>query len=343
MTAKLRIAGIGCGYFSQFHYGAWQRLPVTRIALCDQQPGRATTAARRYGFAAHYNDAQAMLEQESIELLDIVTPPVAHLELISLAAARGIDVICQKPFCENLAQAREAVELARRAGIRLIVHENFRFQPWYREIHQLLDSGRLGELYTAHFRLRPGDGQGADAYLARQPGFQRMPRFLVHETGVHFVDLFRFLFGEIDEVYASLRRLNPAIDGEDAGHVLMGFDSGLQAHFDANRLVDHAANNCRLTMGELRIEGSDAELLLNGNGEIRLRKHGNNRASLHRFDWHDTGFGGDCDYLLQRQLIAGLTRDEPIDNSAAGYLRNLEIVEAIYTSATSGQRVNCRT
>ncbi|MEO0763052.1 MAG: hypothetical protein AAFZ09_14815, partial [Pseudomonadota bacterium] len=60
------------------------------------------------------------------------------------------------------------------------------------------------------------DGQGPDAYHARQPYFQRMPRFLVHETAVHWIDTFRYLMGEAETVYADLRRLNPAIAGEDA-------------------------------------------------------------------------------------------------------------------------------
>lgn len=166
-----------------------------------------------------------------------------------------------------------------------------------------------------------------------------MPRFLVHETGVHFVDLFRFLFGEISEVYASLRRLNPVIAGEDAGHVLMSFDNGVQAHFDANRLVDHRADNHRLTMGEMRIEGSAAELLLDGDGAIRLRELGEKHCTGQDFEWDDIGFGGDCDFLLQRQLIERLAHGGAIENDAAAYLRNLEVVEAIYASAESGKRI----
>jgi predicted dehydrogenase len=339
MTAALRIASVGCGYFSQFHNAAWQRLPVTMVAVADAQIDLASNCARNFGFARHYDDADRMLGEQGIDLLDIVTPPPAHLPLIELAAERGIDVICQKPFTENLTQARQAVSIAAAAGIRLIVHENFRFQPWYREIARLLGERRLGEVYSAQFRLRPGDGQGADAYLARQPGFQRMPRFLIHETGVHFVDVFRFLFGEIREVYASLRRLNPVIAGEDAGHVLMSFASGVQAHFDANRLVDHPADNHRLTMGELRIEGNGSELTLDGDAAIRLRNHAAITAETHTYAWHDRGFGGDCDFLLQQQVIERLGDGGNIENSAADYLRNLEVVEAIYASAESEQRI----
>jgi hypothetical protein len=63
--------------------------------------------------------------------------------------------------------------------------------------------------YAQAFRMRMGDGWGEDAYLARQPYFRKMPRMLVYETGVHFIDTFRFLAGEIERVYCALLRPPP--------------------------------------------------------------------------------------------------------------------------------------
>ena len=279
-----------------------------------------------------------MLEAESPDLLDIVTPPPTHLPLIRLAAERGIDVVCQKPFTRDIDEAEAAVNIAANSGTRLVVHENFRFQPWYREIADLLQRGVLGEIYGASFRLRPGDGQGEDAYLDRQPGFQQMPRFLINETAVHLVDVFRFLFGEVTQVYAQLRRLNPSIAGEDAGFVLLRFDSGIEAIFDGNRLADHAARNRRLTMGELRIDGSNGELWLNGDAALNIRRFGENKWRAHDFGWHDHGFGGDCVYLFQRHVIEHIINGATLENGAADYLTNLRAVAAIYDSAASGQR-----
>ena len=191
-----------------------------------------------------------MLECERPDIFDIATPPESHLALIRLAAARCVDTICQKAFCRSLAEAEEAVRIADEAGILLVVHENFRFQPWYAAAKRQIEEGALGEVYQASFRLRPGDGQGPRAYLDRQPYFQRMERFLVHETAIHFIDTFRYLSGEIAEVFADLRRLNPAIVGEDAGVILFNHASGARSLFDGNRLIDHRAENRRYTMGE---------------------------------------------------------------------------------------------
>ncbi|MEZ5799859.1 MAG: hypothetical protein R3D29_04465 [Nitratireductor sp.] len=88
------------------------------------------------------------------------------------AARPGLTIICQKPFCTSLAEARRTAMLAKERGAVLVIHENIRFQPWYRAIAEILTSGAIGQVYQAHFRLRPGDGQGKDAYLARQPAFR---------------------------------------------------------------------------------------------------------------------------------------------------------------------------
>ena len=106
-------------------------------------------------------------------------------------------MICQKPLAPTYAEAVEVVETAERAGVPLIVHENFRWQPWYREARRLIDANHFGKLHSVAFRLRPGDGQGPRAYLDRQPYFQTMPRLLVHETAIHWIDTYRFLMGEV--------------------------------------------------------------------------------------------------------------------------------------------------
>ena len=143
--------------------------------------------------------------------------------ILKAATDRGIDIICQKPFTTSLEQAKLAVELAQRSNVKLLVHENFRFQPWHKKIKSMLEDGMIGDPYQVSVRMRPGDGQGSDAYLSRQPYFQKMKRFLIHETAIHFIDVFRYYFGEVESVFADLVQLNPRISGEDAGLVIFKF------------------------------------------------------------------------------------------------------------------------
>lgn len=331
----LKIACVGAGYFSRFHYASWARMDRVHLSgACD----RAFEKARATGLPA-FSDLARMLSEQSPDLLDIILPPAAQADAIRTALSAGIKwIICQKPFCLDLDQARQITAEVRAAGATLVVHENFRFQPWYRTIKRALDDKAVGKLHQITFRLRPGDGQGPDAYLARQPYFQQMERFLVHETAVHWIDTFRYLLGNPLSVYADLRRLNPAIAGEDAGYILFEHPNGVRALFDGNRHLDHPSDNLRRTMGEALIEGSDGTIALHGDGRVTLRKfaHLDTRELLPPDTWD--GFGGDCVHALQSHVVSGILDATPLENLAPDYLAVEVIEEAIYASAQSGRR-----
>lgn len=331
-TGPLKVGCIGAGYFSQFHYGAWARIEgVKLIASVD----RNIEIARATGLAA-FTDVEAMLADVQPDIVDIITPPSTHLEYIRQALlARPMAIVCQKPFCLNLAEANEAVRLSKAASIPVIVHENFRFQPWYRAIRAAIDHGEIGEVLQLTFRLRPGDGQGERAYLDRQPYFQDMPRFLVHETAVHWVDTFRYLMGEPQAVFADLRKMNPGITGEDAGFILFSYPGGRRALFDGNRLLDHAAENTRCTMGEALVEGTQGTIDLRGDGSVNLRRFGEQAWKEILVPSKHNGFGGDCVFALQAHVVHALLQGSPLENTASDYLPVIRQEEAIYASAES--------
>ncbi|MEM5529131.1 Gfo/Idh/MocA family oxidoreductase [Gammaproteobacteria bacterium AS21] len=336
---KLRVACVGTGYFSQFHYQAWQRMDdVEIVAICNRDIKSAQAFAQTYDIAHCFNDVRAMLAEVEVDLLDIITPPLTHQAAVDAAIEFGVNAICQKPFGENLAQARAMTEAAAKAGIDLCIHENFRFMPWIREIGKIIETGQLGALMNVRFALRTGDGQGENAYLERQPYFQQMPKLLIHETGIHFVDCFRFLLGEPSSVYASLKRCNPVIKGEDAGHVLFEYSHGLTAVFDGNRLLDHASSNTRRTFGEMYVEGAKGSLRLDGEANIYIRKFGDQQETLHPYQWDDVGFGGDCVYRLNRHVADHYLRATALENRASEYLQNIHLEEAIYHSNEQGRR-----
>ena len=334
--SSLRVACVGAGYFSQFHYASWARLDrVNLVGACDSD----LVKAQAIGLPA-FDRLEMMLEQTRPDLLDIILPPVAHASAIHTALKAGVRaIVCQKPFCMNLAEAHAITKAADAAGTKLIVHENFRFQPWYRQIRQALTQGMLGDLHQMTFRLRPGDGQGPDAYLDRQPYFQKMERFLIHETAVHWIDVFRYLLGEPTAVYADLRRENPVISGEDAGYVLFDHPGGVRALFDANRHLDHAAENHRCTMGEALIEGSAGTLRLLGDGAVQFRKFGELSEVEILAPDQNGGFGGDCVHALQKHLVAGLLDGAVIENQASDYLQVIDIEDAIYRSAQENRKI----
>lgn len=336
----LRVACVGAGYFSQFHLDGWARAEDVEIVGITN---RERSKAEATGLPV-FDTLSAMLTQSKPDILDIIVSPEGHAAAIEAALRYPLKaIICQKPFCTSLTEAEEIVALAKEAGIPLIVHENIRFQPWYRAVADQIAAGAIGQPLQATFRLRPGDGQGRDAYLARQPYFQKMPRFLIHETGVHWVDTFRFLFGNPHAVYADLRRVNEAIAGEDAGMVLFDHPEGVRVIFDGNRCLDHAAENTRCTMGEGLFEGTEGTLTLNGDGSLHLRRFGSLDSTQVLAPDQSPNFGGDCTSLLINHVVRALREGSPFENEAVDYLTVMKIEHAIYLSSDTQTKVTLST
>jgi D-apiose dehydrogenase len=338
---RIRLAVVGTGYFSQFHYEAWSRIPeVELVALaCKTNLERARQVANTYRVREVFYDVEQMLESAAPDLIDVVTPPASHLTIVKLASARRIPVITQKPLAPKLTQSLQIRDVARRTGTLVVVHDNWRFKPWFREMKRIIEAGRLGEIYNATFRFRPGDGQGPSAYLDRQPYFREMRRFLIHETLIHLIDVFRFLFGEIATVSAGLRRLNPVIAGEDAGYLALSFADGTLGLIDGNRLADFEAEQPRLTLGEMIIEGSLGELRLDGRAQLYIRERGK-VPLLHPYHWVEHGYGGDCVFALQKHVIDHMTIGALVENSVEDYITNIFVEEAAYEANSAGKRID---
>jgi len=331
---------MGAGYFSQFHFDGWKRLPeVDIVGVCDLDRHKAAHAAEQLGIERTYTDAVAALDELSPDFIDIITPPATHLPLIEQAAARGVAIICQKPLAADWPTARQIASIVERSGVRCMVHENFRFQPWYREIKRLLAGGAIGnQLHSLYFRCRPGDGWGEQAYLSRQPYFRQMPRFLLHETGVHFIDTFRYLAGEMREVHAVLRRLNPVITGEDTGLVTFRFANGAVGVWDANRFNESTASDPRYTFGEMLVEANGGSLRLYDDGRVTIQRLGEPEHE-HAYARPRRGFGGDCVYFTQQHFVQQLAAGAEFETELGSYLTNLAVQEAAYQSARIGRPV----
>ena len=344
-TRKLKGVCIGAGYFSHFQYEAWQRIPeVEIVAFSNRDPERAAEITKKFGLTKLYSDYRKMFDEEKPDFVDVITPPPSHAEICAEAASRGIHIICQKPLAPTIQEA-QAIVVNAAARVRFMVHENFRFQPWHREIKRLLNQGAIGnKLHTLTFRTRMGDGWGENAYIPRQPYFREYPRLLVYETGVHFIDTFRYLAGEISRVSAWLRRLNPVIKGEDCGLVVFEFANGSIGQWDANRYNEP---NCpppsaRYTFGEFLMEGNEGSIRLYLDGRLTLQMLGRVEENV-PYKHERRGFAGDCCYFTQRHFVDRLLDGQPFETNGEEYLKTLAVQEAVYRSAETRQPAEVKT
>jgi len=218
-TSQLQVALAGAGMISWYHLTGWRKLAprIELVAVCDPDEARARLRAEEFGIRTVYTDRDTMLARERIEALDIASPRETHAAWIEAAAARGIDALCQKPLTPTLALAHSL--LPRIEGrIRLMVHENWRFRPWYRELKGWIAADLLGELTLARMALVNSgflpDGEGKRPSFVRQPFMQHEQRLMLAEVLIHHLDVMRYLCGELRLVSARAARTLPEVAGE---------------------------------------------------------------------------------------------------------------------------------
>jgi len=327
---------IGAGYFAQFHAEGWSRTRGALVAaVADTMPGRASEFAAKWGIPRADLDAAEMLDREKPDFVDIVTRPEAHLPLIELAASKGIHVICQKPMAPDWQSCLAMVAACKRAGVRLLIHENWRWQPWYRETKRLMESGALGTPYHLAFRHRAGDGLGPEPYRL-QPYFVQMPRFLVYETLVHHLDTGRYLAGEIGSLYCQTKRINPVIAGEDCVLIQLSFANGIQGVIDGNRISGKVPSS--LALGSFRVEGDRGMIRCSSSGKLFLTQHGKDETML-SYALPSAGYRGDSIRAAQEHYVTCLRTGDRCESEGDEYLKTVAAVEACYQSAAVGQVV----
>lgn len=218
--SDLRGGLIGCGFFARNHLHAWADVQGAYLsAVCDPDLARAEAFAAETGIARVYADPAEMLRAGGLDFVDVVTPPATHRALVELAASYGIHLICQKPLAPSLEDARAMVAACHAAGVRFMVHENFRWQTPMRSLREVVPV--LGPLFHGRIYWRTA----FDVYRD-QPYLADDPRFILADLGVHLLDLARFLFGEAETVYCQTQRVNPRIRGEDVATVMLRMASG---------------------------------------------------------------------------------------------------------------------
>jgi predicted dehydrogenase len=326
---------VGAGFFADIQLGGWAGVQGAEIAgILDCDPGKAQKLGDKYGIAA-FSEWEQMLTDVRPDFIDICTPPDSHRDYVRRSADLGLPILCQKPFAPTYEDGEAMVRYCRERGVPLMVNDNWRWQAWYREIAGMIRRGLLGDVYTAYFAMRPGDGWGDEPYPL-QPYFKEMERFLIAETGVHWIDTFRYLFGEIASLYCQTRTVNPVIRGEDLAIILFNFAGGMTAIFDANRTTYMEVVRSP-TYGMLTLEGTMGKLRLLENGEILYTPRGG-AERRHEYPIPPGWLGGGVAAALQH-FVDGLLRGEEFETSGERYLPSFRAVFACYESARTNQVV----
>lgn len=334
--AKRRLAVVGCGFFSVNHLNGWQDLKdrCEIVAVCDADPAKAKAAAGQFGVAAHYTDAETMLREARPDFADIITTVQSHRKLVELCARQRTAAIVQKPLALDWDDATALVGSMAKAGVPLMVHENFRFQRPMLRAKEVLTSGEIGRPTWARFSWRTN----FDVY-AGQPYLAKETRFILMDIGVHVLDLARFFLGEAAEVFCRTNSIKPGIAGEDMATVMLQHDSGITSVNDFTYESRQTPEVFPQTL--LHIEGTagsihmapDYHMVVTTSAGTRIDRPvpetpawGNPRWALVQESVVNT----------QRHWLDALDAGREADISGRDNLKTFALVEACYESARTG-------
>ena len=245
---QLNIGMIGTGFMAKAHSRAYANMercispaPAKLIlrAIADIDKASAEKGARQYGFEKAVVGWESIVNDDSIDIVSILTPNYTHKEICLSALKRGKHIICEKPLANNAGEAKEIWVAAKKLACKNLVAYNYRRIPAVILAKNLIDDGTIGEI--RNFRGN---------YLSDWARDERMPtqnwRFqtkysgagALGDTGSHVIDLARYLVGEVSEVSAMLRTWIEArpsyadankmdkVDNDDDAILMLKFNNG---------------------------------------------------------------------------------------------------------------------
>ncbi len=243
---KIRLGIIGCGGIMNAHVRGWEKgfEDIEVVAVADLDQSRREAMAKKLGAKNIYADQYALFEGEKdLDALFIAVPPAAHKDIEETAVARKWHFKVEKPMTLDLNQAVSIADSIEKAGIVTAVG----FQDRYMEISDRIKE----EVAKMDIGIVHGTWAG---------GIQRVPWWIKYPTcggqlteqNIHLVDMLRFFFGEIKEVYAKEVKVSglvtadkdcPGYENQDASVAMFTMQNGIVATMmSACYLLDGAVN-----------------------------------------------------------------------------------------------------
>lgn len=310
---------VGCGFFGNIHLEGWSRIENVRIvAVVDKDERRAKQAAERFDGRA-YSDLEVAIAKESPDFVDIATRPDSHLSLVEVAATQGCNVLCQKPIAPTMEGSVKLVETCKSHNVRLMMNENWRWQPWYRQIKKLIESGIISKVVTITIIRHEADAFYTPPF-PDQPYFVNMERFLLIESVIHPIDVVRFLGGEIKEVFCDMRRVSGVTRGEDNVYLHLRLDDDMWGIIYSTRCSEPDIEDP--VCDYARIEGKNGFIRLDRDGTITVKPLFQ-PAFKHEYEIPRVGYRGDSCRAALQHFVDCLLSDEQFETEGEDYLKQV--------------------
>jgi predicted dehydrogenase len=375
---SLNVGMVGYGFMGRTHSNAFSQAPhffdldyrPVLKTICARNADKAKSFADQWGYQNSVTDWRALVDDKSIDLIDIASPNDTHMEIAIAAAEAGKMVMCEKPLGRSAAESRKMADAVERAGVANMVWYNYRRVPAVTLAKQLIDEGRLGKIF--HYRAKflqdwtiskdlPQGGQGLWRLDAGVAGSG-----VTGDLLAHCIDTAMWLNGGIakvsgmTETFITERHHNitgktEKVGIDDASLFLARFDNGSLASFEATRYArGHKA------LYTLEINGEHASIAWDLHDLHRLqyfdhRDEGRTRGwrSVHITDsdhpymnkWWVPGLQIGYEHTFIHQaadFIDGLATGKPAAPTFRDALATDLVTDAVLRSAATGQWENAK-
>lgn len=331
-----RVALIGAGMAVAPHLTALHRAGCDVVAVATRDDTRAERVRALFPNAqACWPPSQAL--ERDVDLALVLSPPSSHLEVVSEAARRGVDVLVEKPLDLSVQRAEELVRTAREAGIGLATCYQHRAKPASQALRSLLEQGALGKVsgglvlapYWRSQDYYDGPGRGS---RARDGGG------VLITQGVHILDLTIWLLGVPKRVAAVAGR-SPVHDfeTEDLVSAVLDYGSGRAVSLYVTTAQFPGAEEILQLSGALgaaRLVGGELDVWLAPDDKPQRQiGHSRDRAAIapgadtDPVTWYQT--------ILSDAIASFANGREPIASGESA-LRTQRVIAALYDAATSG-------
>ena len=231
---KLRFGVIGAGRIGKIHAeNLATRIPGVEVAaIADVDLNAAQELAARLHIPIAVDDYQAILADPTIGAVAICSSTDTHAKIVVEAAQAGKHIFCEKPIDLNLGMIDAALEAVEKAGVKLQVGFNRRFDPNFRKVRAMVADGKIGDLHI--LRITSRDPAPPPVSYVKVSGGM----FL--DMTIHDFDMARYLSGsEVEEVYVAAGvMVDPGI-GEagdvDTAVITLRFANGAIGTIDNSR------------------------------------------------------------------------------------------------------------
>jgi len=337
------IGILGSGFIvNECHLVAYRKAGFNPAAIASRKKENAARAAQQHAIGKIYDGYDQLLDDPSIEVLDIAVPPNAQLTLIKAACARKTvkGILAQKPLGMNLAEATEAVAACEASGITLAVNQNMRYDHSVRAAKTLLANGTLGAPVFATIEMR--------AIPHWMPWQKDLGWLTLRIMSIHHLDTFRYWFGEPEGIYCSVRTdprtKFPHTDGICT--YILEYASGLRCVAIDDTWTGPAKEGCpKDNYIRWRIEGQEGLAI----GDIGWCKDPYTTPSTIRYArkgqehfeapvWPESWFPDAFIGTMAQLLIALETKTEPAI-SGRDNLKTMALVEAAHKSVSESRSV----